>query len=75
MHDTLWHTAAQAYLARLGYAEWLTQGSPVPTKRKPHNRFVPSEYMRDLIDCLNRNDENGFKARKMLNGRDTALKV
>ena len=75
MDDTFWHIAAQDYLSRLGREEWIAQGSPIPTKRRPDNRFAPSEYMRELIECLNRNDEEAFKALKMLNGRDSVLRV
>lgn len=75
-HDeTHWHTAAQAYLARLGRAEWIAQGKPVPTRRSPHRRFCPSDYMRALISCLDRNDEEAFKAIKIEQGYASALRV
>jgi hypothetical protein len=64
---TFWHVAAQVYLKRLGEAEYTAQ-------RKSHKgaakkfRFFPSDYMRDLIAAMGRNDEEGFKAQKMLEG-------
>lgn len=66
-----WHAAAKQYLERLGYAEWQAQKNP---KRKKQ-QYVPSDYHRALIDCLNRDDENGFKALKMLQGYNSALGV
>lgn len=72
--DTEWMIAAQAYLQRLGRQEYLTQ-------RKAHKgpaskfRFHPSQYMRDLITCMGRNDEEGFKARKMLEGYSSSIGV
>jgi len=70
--DTEWHIAANAYLRRLGESEYAAQRSR--DKRKAF-RYSPSAYMRDLIDCLNRNDENGFKSRKMLEGYSSSLGV
>jgi len=67
MTNTEWQIAAQEYLARLGMAEWNAQGRPIPSKRSMM-RFYPSQYMRDLVDLLGKNDEEGFKARKMLEG-------
>ena len=75
MASMAWHGPAKIYLERLGQAEWLAQGSPIPTKRKPLNRFAPSDYMRELIACLDRDDEEGFKARKMLEGYASAVGV
>ncbi len=75
MDDMAWHSAAKEYLARLGREEWIAQGCPVPTKRRPHNKFSPSEYMRALIDCLNKNDEEAFKAIKMREGYASAAGV
>ena len=72
--DTYWHISAQAYLARLGAAEYAAQ-------RKAHKRaaskfrFTPSEYMRELIGYLGTNAEESFKTRKMLEGYSSAIGV
>jgi hypothetical protein len=72
--DTEWHTSAKAYLDRLCAAEYETQ-------RKKHKgslknfRFTPTDYVNNLIQCLNVNDEEAFKAIKMLQGYATVLKV
>jgi hypothetical protein len=73
--DLAWHTAAKVYLARLGMAEWIAQGRPVPSGRRYQfgRRYVPSEYHQDLIGCLNRNDEHGFKGLKLLSGYASAV--
>lgn len=69
-----WHTAAKNYLTRLAHAEWISQGKPIP-KRKNSKRYVPSDYYRSLMECLNRNDEQQFKAIKMLEGYASAIGV
>jgi len=74
MSNTEWHIAAQKYLARLGEAEWKAQGFPVP-KRANSRRFCPSQYMLDLIELMGKNDEEGFKARKMLEGYASEIGV
>jgi hypothetical protein len=75
MTNTGWQTAAQDYLARLCNAEWLAQGAPVPTKRRPLNRYCPSQYANDLVRLLGQNDEEGFKALKMLEGYASVVGV
>jgi hypothetical protein len=79
MSDNMnWHSAAKDYLARLGEGEWRAQGCPVPKERKGKlygPRFCPSDYMCSLIDCLNKNDEEAFKALKMLQGYASSVKV
>jgi hypothetical protein len=74
MNDLDWHTSANAYLARLGAAEYAAQRSRHKGSPKKF-RFSPSQYMTDLIECLNVNDEERFKAIKMLEGYSTPLKV
>lgn len=70
--NTSWHVAAKTYLSRLGAVEYQAQ-------RKAHKgaakkfRFSPSDYMRDLIVAMGRNDEEGFKAQKMLEGYASTL--
>lgn len=66
-----WDITARAYLARLGdaeYAEWLMRRSS-----RKSDRYSPSDYHRELIELLNRGDEEGFKYRKMLSHEDSAL--
>lgn len=64
-----WHRSAQTYLARLGAAEYdafLNGGGK-------QGQYVPSEYMRDLIEALGDDDENEFKGLIRLRGSDSAL--
>ena len=77
MANMEWHSAAKRYLERLGMAEWNSQGRPIPSGKRYQfgRRYVPSDYHRELIDCLNRNDEQAFKARKMLEGYASAVGV
>jgi len=72
-----WQVAAQAYLQRLGAAEY---GSAIAAHRKARRsvrtyRHNPSEYMRDLVAALGRNDEEQFKAIKMLQGYASEIGV
>jgi hypothetical protein len=69
-----WHTAAKAYLQRLCAAEHAAQRAAWKRSPKAY-RYSPSAYANALIDCLNRNDEEGFKARKMLEGYASAAGV
>ena len=55
--------------------EWIAQGSPVPKIHNRHNRYCPSDYVNDLVKLLGQNDEEGFKARKMLEGYASELGV
>lgn len=70
-----WHTAAKQYLERLGRAEWIQQGKPMGGKGRYARRYCPSDYHRQLIECLNRNDEMGFKSLKMETGYASAIGV
>jgi hypothetical protein len=72
---TAWQVTARRYLERLGAAEyaqqkaqWLKRGRKATTLR-----YTPSHYNRDLITCLNTNDEERFKALKGLKGQRSAL--
>lgn len=68
-----WVGAAQEYLRRVGAAEheaWRKRKNP-----RKSDKFSPSEYLRDMCDLLGKGDEEAFKARKMLNGRDSAAGV
>jgi hypothetical protein len=75
--DTTWQTAAQAYLERLAYREYLAgRAAHVKRGRKTHTyRHAPSDYHRTLVTLLGANDEEGFKAFKMLQGYASALGV
>jgi hypothetical protein len=73
----LWWSAGQAYLARLGAAEYTAamrahkkRGRSVKTYR-----HTPSQYHMDLARLLGEDDEHGFKARKMLEGYASILGV
>ena len=67
-----WHTSANQYLCRLGFAEWLAQGKPSGRRGQ---RYHPSQYHRDLVALLDQNKEEQFKAMKMLQGYANALGV
>lgn len=73
--STNWHIAAKAYLARLGQAEWEQQKRPRGGKGRGARAFQPSDYHRELIECLNQNNEERFKALKALQGYASALGV
>ena len=73
-----WQTSAQKYLARLCAAEYEQQRAAECKGRKcPRKawRYSPSEYARELVALLGQNDERGFKARKGLEGYNSALGV
>jgi hypothetical protein len=76
MSDSLaWHSAAKRYLERLGLAEWHAQNRPMGGRHRYSRQFYPSAYHSALIECLNRNDEEGFKALKARVGYAEALGV
>ena len=69
-HRLDWQAPAQFYLQRLAEAEFRA-GVSAHKKRglRPSTyRHNPSQYHRDLVELLGRNDEEGFKALKMLSG-------
>jgi hypothetical protein len=75
--NTDWQTAAQAYLARLGLAEYRA-GIAAHTRagrRATTYRHNPSEYHRHLVTLLGRNAEEGFKALKLEQGYASAIGV
>lgn len=75
MNDNMsWHAAAKEYLTRLCREEWIQQGCPVP-KRANSRKYIPSDYVRQLVDCLNKNDEERFKAIKSLQGYCSVIGV
>jgi hypothetical protein len=68
-----WQTSCKAYLERLAQAEYLAQKKAAKGKKTWH--YSPSDYHRLLIECLNRNEEEAFKATKGLQGYASALGV
>jgi hypothetical protein len=70
-----WHSTAKRYLERLGMAESREQlARHIKTGRaKSTFRYCPSDYHRELIDCLNRNEEGRFKALKLEQGYSSAV--
>ena len=78
MTDALhWHTAAAEYLARLDRAEYdAARERHRKAGRRPSTyRHTPSEYMTSLIRCMDRDDEEGFKALKGLQGYASEIRV
>ena len=75
--STEWQITAQAYLARLGAAEYSAAiAAHVKAGRVPRTyRHNPSEYQCQLCALLGRNDEEGFKALKMLQGYASEIGV
>lgn len=72
-----WQSAAQDYLARLGAAEY-GAGLRLHVKagrRRSTYRHNPSDYHRQLVADLGRDDENGFKSHKMLEGYASIIGV
>lgn len=72
-----WYHAAQEYLARLGAAEYEAQSRQHAKagKAKSTFKYSPTGYHRDLVELLGKGDEEGFKARKALEGYSSALGV
>jgi hypothetical protein len=70
-----WQTSAQAYLTRLCHGEWVAQGKPIPNKHNRNRRYCPSDYVNRLVKLLGQNDEEGFKALKMLEGYASVISV
>lgn len=73
MTNLEWHIAARSYLDRLGAAEYAAQKAA--WKKRRGFRFFPSEFHSRLIQCLNKNDEEGFKALKLTEGYASAVGV
>lgn len=70
-----WHSPAKRYLERLGVAEAAAHKAQMKRYSRKGVRYSPSEYHRALIEFLNKNDEEGFKALKLAEGRYSALGV
>jgi hypothetical protein len=69
----IWWSAGQSYLERLGHAEYRQQMSQHGKRSKKSFRYHPSPYHRQLVDLLGKNDEEGFKQLKALEGYANAL--
>lgn len=65
-----WQSLVQPYMTRLGAAEYAAQKRAAKGKKF---RFSPSEYMRSLISCMDRDDEEGFKSLKLREGYSSAV--
>lgn len=65
-----WQSLVQPYMVRLGAAEYAAQKRAAKGKKF---RFSPSEYMRSLILCMDRDDEEGFKSLKLEQGYSSAV--
>ena len=65
-----WQSSAQNYLARLGQSEYQAglRAHVKAGRRRSTYKHNPSQYHRDLVDRLGRNDEEGFKSLKGLQG-------
>lgn len=68
-----WQAAAQDYLQTLAQAEYNIGKANSRRKRRKTYKHDPSDYHRDLVELLGKNDEEGFKALKMLRGYASAL--
>ena len=64
------YSAMMRYLERLGRAEYEAQlrAHLKAGRRRSTMRYCPSQYHIDLIDALQRDDEEAFKAIKGLRG-------
>lgn len=65
-----WHIQARRYLETLGDAEY---AAFLATRKRKGDRYNPTDYHRDLIDFLNSDDEEGFKALKLQRHAYSAL--
>lgn len=70
-----WFKHAQAYLQRLGQAEYQSGlRAHVKQGRSPKTyRHNPSEYHRELVDLLGKDDEHGFKSLKGMSGYSSSV--
>lgn len=72
MTGDVWN-ALQAYLNRLGQAEY-SKGTAAHKGKRPYRHAI-SEYHATLVRLLGDNNEEEFKALKMLQGPHSALGV
>ncbi len=75
--STDWYVHAQRYLHRLGALEYqVGLAAHVKQRRSPKTyHHDPSQYHRNLVELLHRNDEEGFKALKGEQGYASVLKL
>jgi len=66
------YVACQSYLKHLCAAEYNKQRTMYKGRANKF-RYTPSDYVRELITCLDKDDEAAFKALKMLQGYSSAL--
>lgn len=62
-----WHTSAKQYLDRICYQDWKAwseQNAKLPKSKR--GMWGPCQDVRDMIECLNKNDEEGFKSIRLL---------
>ena len=71
------YQALQNYLTRLGIDEYQAgiQSHIKSGKRRSTYRHNPSQYHRDLVKCLGRDDEVSFKILKREQGYSSVLGV
>lgn len=72
-----WHNAAKQYLERLGLGEYEEQLAQHVKARRSKNtfRYCPTDYHSQLIELLGQDDEEEFKALKMLQGYASGIGV
>ena len=72
-----WQLSAKKYLERLGQSEYEQQLNQhlKRGRRKSTFRYCPTEYHSQLIECLNKDSEEGFKGLKMLQGYASSIGV
>lgn len=70
-----WWCAGQDYLRRLCQVEYASQMREHVRRKRSKNtfRYNPSEYVRELVEFLGKNDEEGFKALKLEQGYTSHL--
>ena len=82
-HSYLARLSAEEYAQQLAYLKKRTGGG-VPKFHQWQSsdghatgtfRHTPSQYCQDLVNLLGKNDENGFKALKMLSGYASVIGV
>lgn len=75
MANLKWHGPAREYLERLGFEEYKAQLRQHQKRGRAKStfRYIPTQYHRNLIECLNDNDERRFKATKIEQGYSSVV--
>ena len=69
-----WQYAARNYLSKLRTAEYnANMRKHLKTRKASTFKCSPSQYYFDLLEKVNADDEEGFKAIKMLQGYNSEL--